>query len=137
MIPEPTPSVGTLPKGSVPWPSTVILTTAGPTFAAASMTAEDSSMVTGCWPMTCCTEPAPDAAAGRSRAPVLSRISTVPPDARTADRSDAARTVPTPVPPRRCAGAAEVSGATGGATGAAGRPHGDASGSPGANVPAA
>ena len=50
MIPEPTPSVGTLPKGSVPWPSTVILTTAGPTFAAASMTAEDSSMVTGCWP---------------------------------------------------------------------------------------
>ena len=51
----------------------VILTTAGPAFAAASITADDSSIVTGCWAPVCWVEPVGDWVMPRSSAPVRSR----------------------------------------------------------------
>ena len=119
MKPEPTPSDGTVPNGSVVVPSVVIFTTAGPTLAAASMTAEDSLMVTGwvpvVWPL-----PMPDVCAGRLKTPCWPSTATVPPEARTADRADATITVPTPAPRRWRDGLRSI--------GAAGR--GTAAGSP-------
>jgi len=48
MIPDPTPCSGMeLPRASVVVPLTRIRTTAGPALAAASMTADDSSILTG------------------------------------------------------------------------------------------
>ena len=79
----------------------VILTTAGPALAAASITADDSSIVTGCWAPVCWVDPVGDWATVRSSAPVRSRTTAVPPAARIADRSDAVTTVPTPAPVRR------------------------------------
>ncbi len=80
----------------------VIFTTAGLTRAAASMTADDSSMVTGCRAPVCWEPLATAAGAGRSKAPVRSRTATVPTEATVADSSDAATIVPSPAPLRRC-----------------------------------
>src|SRR5215203_4641479 len=96
-------------------PVTRIFTTAGLTVDATAIVADDSSMATG-W-----TAPAFDACgktaagAGRSRAPAAFRASTVPPDARTADRSVAATSDPLPRPSRRVA---VVAGAVGAGVGA-------------------
>src|SRR3954447_22437118 len=116
MKPEPTPSAGTPPNGSVDAPPVVILTTAGLSFDATSMTAEDSLMVTGCVPLVAVALPTDDVGTGRSKAPERSRTRTVPPEATTADRSEAATTVPRPGPERRTLVAATGTGS--GATGA-------------------
>src|SRR5262245_53632076 len=122
MTPEPTPC-WRAPVGSVESAApVVILTTAGLSFAATSMTADDSLRV------TCCCEPAVGVAlptvedwTGRSKAPARSRTSTVPAEATTADRSDAAMTVGSPGPERRSRTTGAV--ATGGsAAGAADQP---------------
>ena len=94
MTPEPTPVSGMTPWFVLTLPVTVMRTTAGLTLAATAMVADDSSMVTGCvvptvWP----AGPVEDAGAGWSSAPVAPSAKTVPPDARTAERSAAARTV--------------------------------------------
>ena len=81
-----------------PWVE--IFTTAGPTRSAAPITADDSSMVTGCWPAMGCATLGFEAGAGWSNAPARSRATTVPPEASTAARSAAATTVPAPAPPR-------------------------------------
>ena len=99
--PEPTPVAGMTPllPASV-LPVTVIRTTAGLTLAATAMVADDSSTVTGCVdPVVVAWVEAGAGAAGRSRAPAAPRARTVPPEARTAERSAAARTDP-PRPPR-------------------------------------
>src|SRR5436309_15881580 len=116
MKPEPTPSAGTPPNGSVEAPPVVILTTAGLSFAATSMTAEDSLMVTGCVPPVAVALPTDDVGTGRSSAPVRSRTRTVPPDAMTADSSEAATTVARPGPDRTAL--VRVTGTGSGATGA-------------------
>ena len=125
ITPEPTPGAPAI--GSVPDPWVSILTTAGPTLAAASMIADDSSMVTGSWEPVCCTPATEDAGAGRSKAPAWSSTNTVPPDARTADRAETVTIVAIPVPPRRplFSGWVPVTGAGGaqaGDAGAAGSP---------------
>src|SRR6187402_2794251 len=98
MTPEPTPVSGMAPDASGVVPPTVIRTTAGLTLAATSMVAEDSSMVTGLvvptllpWPVVGMKAPP------RSSAPLAPRTRTVPPAARTADRSETARIEPIPV----------------------------------------
>src|SRR4051794_37960341 len=101
MKPEPTPVSGTLPNGSVDVPLVVILTTAGLSFDATSMTADDSLMVTGWVLPVVLTWPTVDEGAGLSNAPARSRTSTVPVEATTADSSEAAITVPMPGPARR------------------------------------
>src|SRR6187397_2415094 len=124
MKPEPTPVAGTPPNGSVVSPPlpVVILTTAGPSLAATSITADDSSIVTGCVPPVVVALPIEAGGTGWSKAPLRSSTSTVPPDATTADRSDAAITVPRPGPWRRgltgAAGVAAYGAAASGATGA-------------------
>src|SRR3954452_7138140 len=70
------------------------------------MTAEDSSMVTGCWAPTCALAPVGVVVTVRPSAPVWLSTATVTPAARTADRSDAVTTVPSPGPPRRREGVA-------------------------------
>src|SRR3954447_21936406 len=113
--PEPTPAAGTPPNGSVEAPPVVILTTAGLSLAATSMTAEDSLMVTGCVPPVAVALPTDDDGTGRSNAPERSRTSTVPPEATTADSSEAATIVARPGPDRRA-----LVGTTGTGSGAAG-----------------
>src|SRR3954449_4114787 len=113
MTPDPTPVLGMFVPN---WPLSplvcvVILTTDGPAAAAASITAEDSSIVTGCWAPTCALAPVGVVVTVRSSAPVWLSTATVPPAARTADRSDAVTTVPSPVPPRRREGVAGPTGA--------------------------
>ena len=142
MTPDPTPVLGmSVPNTPVsPLPVVVvILTTAGPAFAAASMTADDSSMVTGTCAPVGCVAPAWVVVAVRSSTPARSRTTTVPPAARTADSREAVTTVPTPAPPRR-RGVAGWTGAAYAGGGAdvppAGAPHAgeydDAGGSAGA-----
>src|SRR5262245_32793383 len=84
------------PSPSAEVPLAVIRTTAGLTLAAAFTTAEESSMTMV--PLVG-RLPAPDApgAAWRTSAPVDWRSTTVPPDASTADRTDTATMLPTPV----------------------------------------
>src|SRR6266446_6058649 len=114
MRPEPTPSDGIAPFGSknglcgsklglfgstvaAPPVSVVVRTTAGPALAATLMIADDSSLVTCCFPAVADTAFELGAgAAGRSSAPVALRATKVPPEARTADRSAADRTTPVP-----------------------------------------
>src|SRR5829696_6207506 len=112
MTPEPTPVLGmSAPNTPVSPPVVVVIfTTAGPAFAAASMTADDSSMVTGCCALVCWFEPVGAEATWRSSAPVRSSRTAVPPAASTADSSEAVTTVPTPVGPRFLR---EVAGDTG------------------------
>src|SRR5919197_1020191 len=101
MTPDPTPVSGIWPpKPFVLTPSTVIRTTAGLTFAAASMIADDSSIVTGCWAPTVVELPLFVGSAWRSNAPVALRARYVPPDAIVAARTDARSTGPM-TPPRR------------------------------------
>src|SRR5262245_44651702 len=96
MIPEPTPDSGIVPPPpSGDWPVAVIRTTAGLTFAATSMIADDSSRVTDWWVAVWVLPPDP---AGRFRAPVASRTTTVPPEARTAESTAARTTVRVPAP---------------------------------------
>src|SRR4249920_1391923 len=95
MTPEPTPVSGITPRSPPELPVTLIFTTAGLTLAATAMVADDSSMATG-WTVpafVACGNPRLDAA-GRSSAPAAPSARTVPPDARTADNSDAARIEP-------------------------------------------
>src|SRR5829696_8433417 len=111
MTPDPTPLLGMSAPNTPLSPApvvVVILTTAGPAFAAASITADDSSIVTGT-PVPVCGEPVWVVVTVRSSTPARSSTTTVPPAARTADRSDAVTTVPTPAPPRRLG----VAGCTG------------------------
>ena len=86
----------------------MILTTAGLTFAATSMVADDSSMVTGWTVPTLLPCPVGDTmAVVRSRLPVAASAATVPVEARTADRSATARIEPVPereLRPRSTAG---------------------------------
>src|SRR5262245_54596401 len=98
MIPEPTPCSGMdPPNGSVVVPLTIIRTTEGPALAAASMIADDSSIVTG-WRAAACEAEllllAPVAAGSRAPAPFRAR--TVPPAARIAERAEAATMLPGP-----------------------------------------
>src|ERR671936_2728965 len=82
MTPDPTPVSGIWPPNAfVLTPSTVIRTTAGLTLAAASMIADDSSIVTGCWAPTVVVPPLAVWAGWRSRAPDAVRARYVPPDA--------------------------------------------------------
>src|SRR5438045_366964 len=105
MIPDPTPVSGIVPPSwSVDWPVAVIRTTAGRTFAATSMIADDSSRVTAWWFEA--WAPLPPAGPARFSAPVASRTRTVPPEARTADRTAAVTMVRTP--PMGRAGPGEV-----------------------------
>src|SRR5688572_4959451 len=80
----------------------VIRTTAGLTAAATSMVAEFSSMVRG-WLLAPTVVPVGPTCtvAGRSSAPVARSARTVPPEARTAARTDASRSVPMPPRPDR------------------------------------
>ena len=88
MTPDPTPVSGMMPFEVSTLALVVMRTTAGLTAAATSIVAEFSSTVTG-------TLLAPTVVpvgaglghAGRSRLPVARRASTVPPEARTAERS--------------------------------------------------
>src|SRR5688572_29609261 len=100
MTPEPTPVSGMIPLDVSTPPLTVIRTTAGLAFAATLIVADDSSIVTG-WLLapTFVAFGVVETAAGRSSAPVALRATSVPPDASTADRSAAARTVPRPPRP--------------------------------------
>src|SRR5918993_4285823 len=116
MTPDPTPVGGMTPRLPVSEaPVTRIFTTAGLTVDATAIVADDSSRATG-W-----TAPALDAwgevaaAVGRSRAPAALSARTVPPDARTAERSVAAMSEPVPRPSRR---PAAVAGAVGAGVGA-------------------
>jgi hypothetical protein len=98
ITPEPTPCSGRLTAlGSTP--SVTMRTTAGPALAATSTIADDSSIVTGCLIEVGSAFEA-GAPAGLSSVPVAVSAAYVPPDARTAARSDAARIVPTPAPDR-------------------------------------
>src|SRR5574338_112285 len=110
MTPEPTPRSGIWPpNGSVVVPVAVIWTTAGLTVAAALTTADESSTAMGCEVCPGAWLPVADPT-GRLRAPVLSRTTTVPPDASTADSAAAATIRPMPSGrPRRDTGV----GATG------------------------
>jgi len=71
MTPEPTPVAGMTPRlPELVVPVTVIRTTAGLTFDATAMVADDSSMATGWTPATLVAWGAEsDGATGRSRAP--------------------------------------------------------------------
>src|SRR5918992_266337 len=118
MIPEPTPVSGSSPLKSGVSPSVVMVTTAGLTASAASVMAEFSSTVTfwtggeapvvwmvGCW-VTVVT---------RSRRPVVSSATYMPPAARTADNSATTSIESTPAPrrPRRGGGAGTYAGGGG------------------------
>src|SRR5215210_4040680 len=97
MTPEPTPVAGIVPPMASGLVSlTVIRTTAGLTFAATSMIAEDSSSVTGCFAPT--VVPPAVVAAGarepRSSAPEALSAKNVPPEPRTAARMAARITWP-------------------------------------------
>src|SRR5919106_6281505 len=102
MTPEPTPVSGMIPLDVSTLPLTVMRTTAGLALAATLIVADDSSMVTG-WLLapTFVTVGVLDTGAGRSSAPVALRATSVPPDASTADRIAAPRTVPRPLRPLR------------------------------------
>src|SRR4051812_43127537 len=119
MIPEPTPVSGIWPPAaSVLTPSTMIRTTAGLTFAAAVTTAEESSTAPGARldvTTGACCAPLP----ARCRAPVLSRTTTVPPAASTAERRAAPTIGPTPAKPLRRSTATGCVGRAGGASEAA------------------
>jgi len=95
-------------------PLTVIRTTAGLAFAATSIVALDSSIVTG-WLLAPTVVPVgvTAVAAGRSKAPDAFSATTVPPEARTAARSAAPRTVPVPRPTREPWTAGSWTGAAG------------------------
>ena len=98
-----------------------ILTTAGPTLAAASMTADDSSMVTGCWEPVCVPVAIGRGRARRwSKAPARSRTSTVPPEARTADSTETVTIVPRPAARRPPGFSGVVATGAGGAQAGAG-----------------
>src|SRR4029453_11303395 len=102
MRPDPTPVSGMMPCEVSTLPLTVMRTTAGLALAATSIVADDSSMVTG-WLVAPTVVPVGEvavAATGFSSAPEAVSAATVPPDARTAARSAAPRTVPTPRPDR-------------------------------------
>src|SRR3954462_11678497 len=122
MTPEPTPVEGTVVPSKFPAPCTVMRTTAGLTRADASMIADDSSMVTGCpgWLLEVWVPVGSVDAAGRPSAPVSLRIAIVPPDARTADSTDASTTGPNPTPRRAtgwgCTGVTGVLTAAGAAS---------------------
>src|SRR4051812_50185592 len=95
MTPEPTPVSGMTPWLVSTWLLTVMRTTAGLTLDATAIVADDSSIVTGwvdptVWPAGVVDE----AGADRSSAPVAPSAKTVPPEARIADRTAAAPTVP-------------------------------------------
>ena len=79
------------------------------------MTADDSLIETGTWLLpTVLPAPTVEVGTGLSKAPDRSRTSTVPVDATTADRSDAAMTVPMPGPDlREDGGCWTCTGATG------------------------
>ena len=95
MTPEPTPVSGMTPRSpEFALPVTVMRTTAGLTLAATAMVADDSSMVTGWVVPTLCPVTTEAAGAGWSKAPLALRATTVPPEARIADRRAAARTGP-------------------------------------------
>src|SRR4051795_6209582 len=119
MKPDPTPSDGMPPNGSADGlaPPGVILTTAGLSCEATSMTAEDSLIVTGCVPPVAMALPTFEGA-GCANAPVRSSTRTVPPEAITADRSDAAITVPSPGPERRAGTTGVAAGTPPGGVGA-------------------
>src|SRR4249919_426898 len=128
MTPEPTPVGGMTPRLPVSVaPVTRILTTAGLTFDATAMVADDSSIATGWRAPALVDWGAVTAATGRSRAPTALSARTVPPEARTADSSAAASNDP-PLPSPRVvlvgtavaagvgAGSYQRSGVTGGAS---------------------
>src|SRR3954452_17436839 len=102
MTPEQTPVDGTVVPSNSPVPWTVMRTTAGLTRADASMIADDSSIVTGCpgWLLEVCVPTGRIDWAGRPSTPVSARSAIVPPDASTADRTDARTTGPNPMPRR-------------------------------------
>src|SRR5947208_13847490 len=97
MTPEPTPVCGIVsPSPLVFVPSAVIRTTAGLTFAATSMIADDSSSVTG-WrapTVVLLDGTVPTGVVARLSAPDASRARKVPPDARMAPSSAASMTWP-------------------------------------------
>src|SRR5437660_12304329 len=94
MTPEPTPVCGIVsPSPLVFVPSAVIRTTAGLTFAATSMIADDSSSVTG-WrapTVVLLDGTVPTGVVARLSAPDASRARKVPPDARVAPSGGARR----------------------------------------------
>src|SRR4029079_11760308 len=95
ITPEPMPCSGRLVAlGSTP--SETIRTTAGPAFFATSMTADDSSIVTG-WVTEVLFAFEGFVEAGGSSAPVAVSAAKVPPDARTAASSAAETIVPMPL----------------------------------------
>ncbi len=100
MTPEPTPVSGMIPLDVSTLPLTLMRTTAGLAFAATLIVADDSSIVTG-WLLapTVVVVGVVDTGAGRSSAPVALSATSVPPDASTADRSAAPKTVPSPLRP--------------------------------------
>src|SRR3954447_4381112 len=102
MTPDPIPVLGRSVPNAPLSPAAVVVvifTTAGPAFAAASITAEDSSIETGCWAVVWRVDPVGVVDTWWSKAPVRSRIATVPPAASTADRNEAVTTVPIPARP--------------------------------------
>ena len=116
MTPEPTPVSGMTPRlPAFDVPVTVIRTTAGLTLAATAIVADDSSIATG-WSVptfvACGTLERCRAPVGRARRPRRAR-GRCPAEARTADRSGAARTRPAARP--RSTG---VAGAVGAGVGA-------------------
>src|SRR4051812_1155708 len=96
MTPDPTPVVGIVsPIESVLVPSTVMRTTAGVTFAATSMIADDSSSVTGCFaPTVVPVVVAAGIGVWRSSAPDAFNARNVPPEPRTPARIAARMTCP-------------------------------------------
>ena len=119
ITPEPMPCSGRfVALGSTP--SETIRTTAGPAFFATSMTADDSSIVTG-WVTEVLFAFEGVVEAGRSSAPVAVSAANVPPDARTAARSAAETIVPMPLPDRPpAAGCGQAAATTARATVGAG-----------------
>src|SRR6185437_1276782 len=96
MTPEPTPVAGMTPVLPLSEPVTVILTTAGLTFAATAIVADCSSMVTG-WLAPVLVAWGAETAllgAGRSRTPAAPSATTVPTDARIAARTAVSTTEP-------------------------------------------
>src|SRR5687767_13460058 len=100
------------PNASLVTAVAVIRTTAGLTFAAALTTEDESSTSMGLELGS--TTAALDPVGERLRAPVPWRTSTVPPEARTAERNAAAAIAPMPLPPvvDRTAGTCEGAPAT-------------------------
>src|SRR5688572_28049904 len=102
MTPDPTPVSGMMPFDVSTLAPVVIRTTAGLTAAATSMVAEFSSMVRGRLLAPTVVPVGPTwTGAERSSTQVARRARTVPPEARTADRRDATRSVPMPPRPDR------------------------------------